>query len=232
MDYLASWAGRARITYTHSPTPITLLSTTSKAVSLPELCAACTPPCNLNPLLFNGHLQTIWTAVKASGVPIYYKRHIFEAAEDEYAGSFAVDFTVAAYEDVVSDESLPPRTAYYTDREFAALGGLDDKPMLVVLHGLSGGSYEIYLRSVIKPLLEPGWECIVVNSRGCAMSKLTTAMLYNARATWDVRQMVSWCRQMWPNRKLFGLGFSLGANILTNVRRAMERDLEDGIQLF
>lgn len=76
----------------------------------------------------------------------------------------------------------------------------------------------MYLRYAIKALVEEGkWEICVVNSRGCAKSKITTGMFYNARATWDTRAMVKWLRKMYPNRPLFGLGFSLGANILTNV---------------
>ena len=51
------------------------------------------------------------------------------------------------------------------------------------------------------------------------MSKITSGVLYNARATWDVRQLVTWAREKWPRRKLFGCGFSLGANILVNVCR-------------
>ena len=83
----------------------------------------------------------------------------------------------------------------------------------------SGGSHEVYLRHAIAPLVKEGkWEICVVNSRGCAMSKITSGVLYNARATWDVRQAVKWLRSKYPNRPLFGLGFSLGANILTNVR--------------
>jgi predicted alpha/beta-fold hydrolase len=30
-------------------------------------------------------------------------------------------------------------------------------------------------------------------------------------------QVVKWLKKTFPNRPLFGLGFSLGANILTNV---------------
>lgn len=128
-----------------------------------------------------------------------------------------MDFLVSPYEG--SDETLPPRTTYYSEADFENLGGKDDtKPMLIMLHGLSGGSHEIYLRHVLKPLQEAGWEACVVNSRGCAMSEVTSGVLYNARATWDVRQVVKWCRERWPNRKLFGMGFSLGANILVNVR--------------
>jgi len=66
-------------------------------------------------------------------------------------------------------------------------------------------------------LVEDGdWEACVVNARGCAMTKITSSVLFNARATWDVRQTVNWLRKTFPNRALFGMGFSLGANIITN----------------
>lgn len=48
------------------------------------------------------------------------------------------------------------------------------------------------------------------------MSKITSPVLFNARATWDVRQTVKWLRKTFPNRPLYAIGFSLGANILTN----------------
>ena len=127
-----------------------------------------------------------------------------------------MDFVVKPYEG--KDESLPPRTTFYKDAEFQDIGSRDNKPMLVVLHGLSGGSHEIYLRSVLRPLVDAGWEACVVNSRGCARSKITTGVLYNARATWDMRQVVTWLRMKFPDRPLFGIGYSLGANILVNVR--------------
>ncbi|KAK5045595.1 hypothetical protein LTR16_011372, partial [Cryomyces antarcticus] len=160
---------------------------------------------------------TAYTAIKEEGPPIIYKRKIFNAEDPDFAGTFAVDFVVhdASKE---QDDSLPPRTTYYSDDEFAEIRSLDSKPMLISLHGLSGGSHEIYLRHVLAPLVteEAGWAALVVNSRGCAMSKITTGILYNARATWDVRQVVKWCREAFPNRPLFGIGYSLGANILTN----------------
>lgn len=42
------------------------------------------------------------------------------------------------------DPSLPVRTSYW--EEGGLKGSADQRPMLIVLHGLSGGSYEIYLR--------------------------------------------------------------------------------------
>lgn len=211
------WLGRANITYTHHASPLPLRAKDGSETDVLKICEKSTPPCQLNPLLFNGHLQTMWTAAAKNAPQIFYKRKIFESDHDTYSGSFAVDFTVPTH--LEHHTSLPPRTTYFKDGEFETIGSDDNKPMLVVLHGLSGGSYEIYLRHAIAPLVlnGGGWDCCVVNGRGCANSEVTTGVLFNARATWDVRQVVSFLRKTFPNRPLFGLGFSLGANILTNV---------------
>ncbi|KAI9762320.1 MAG: hypothetical protein M4579_000469 [Chaenotheca gracillima] len=210
-----SWMlGHSKTSFYHSDKSLELKDKSGSKISLAETCEAATPPCRLNPFLFNGHLQTFWTVMKHDTVPIYYRRKIFSAESAAYAGTYAVDFVVPPFKD--HDESLPPRTANFEESE--EIRSLDDKPMLVALHGLSGGSHELYLRHVLAPLVteEGGWEACVINSRGCAESKITTGVLYNARATWDARQTIKWLRETFPNRPLFGIGFSLGANILTN----------------
>jgi predicted alpha/beta-fold hydrolase len=214
------WLGHAKISFIHSSSPLELKNKDGTSTDLLKICEESTPPCRLNPLLFNGHLQTAYTTVKNDGPPIFYKRKIFEAEDPAFQGSYAVDFVVHVPHTEV-DESLPIRTVTYTDEEFEGIASLDNRPMLVALHGLSGGSYEIYLKHVLAPLVgadhETKWEACVINSRGCAGHKITSPILYNARATWDCRQTVRWLRQKFPNRPLFGIGFSLGANILTNV---------------
>ena len=226
---MASWFGHAATKFYGSSESILLPARGSdaKSISLLSFVEETTPPCNLNPLLFNGHLQTFWTALKPADVPVYYKRHIFEHENPTYAGTFAVDFVTEPYTD--SDSSLPPRTTYYTESEFDKIASDDQRPMVVTLHGLAGGSDEVYLRVTLKPLIDAGWEACVVNSRGCAMSKITSGVLYNARATWDVRQIVKWLRKTFPNRPLFGLGFSLGANMMTTVSR-VDRLMNDGMK--
>lgn len=213
------WFGQATINYVHSPHSLTLQPKTGSTTDLLSICKASTPPCRLNPLLFNGHAQTIWTSVKDDGPPINYKRHLFEHEDPAYPGTFAVDFVVP--HPSLEDPSLPPRTTYYAKDEFERVGSLDSRPMLVALHGLSGGSFEVYLKHVLAPLVwahgERKWEACVVNSRGCGMHKVTTEFIFNARSTWDLRQTVSWLRKTFPNRPLFAIGFSLGANLLVNV---------------
>ncbi|KAI0898005.1 AB-hydrolase YheT [Annulohypoxylon nitens] len=212
------WFGRAIIDFTTSPKSLNLQVKDGEKTNLLDICKSTVPPCQLNPLLFNGHAQTMWTAAKGHGPPLRYKRRIFEADHAEFNGSFAVDFAVTdPSQKEEADASLPPRTAYFSETELEAMGSDDERPMLVVLHGLSGGSHEVYLRHAIAPLIDSGkWEACVVISRGCANSKITTGLLYNARATWDVRQTVKWLKKTYPNRPLFGLGFSLGACIMTN----------------
>ncbi|KJZ75012.1 hypothetical protein HIM_05498 [Hirsutella minnesotensis 3608] len=209
------WFGHAKINFHHAATPRPIKEKDGKETDLLKICEKLTPPCLLNPWLFNGHLQTLWTATKPHGPKLFYRRRVFEAENKSYKGTFAVDFPVEPFEG--HDEGLPYRTKYFTDEELENMGSNDSKPMLVVLHGLSGGSHEVYLRATIAPLLEGGkWDACVVNSRGCARSKLTSGILYNARSTWDIRQTVKWLHEKFPNRPLFAIGFSLGANILTN----------------
>ena len=214
---MASWFGHATTKFYGSDESPILPSRNAniRPISLLSLIKEATPPCHLNPLLFNGHLQTFWTAVKPADIPIFYKRHVFEHQDPAYAGTFAVDFVTSPYHG--TDSNLPPRTTFYTDTEFQNLQSDDHTPMVVTLHGLAGGSDEAYLRATLKPLVDAGWAACVVNSRGCAKTQITTQVLYNARATWDLRQTVKWLRKTFPNRPLFGLGFSLGANMMTTV---------------
>ncbi|KAL9030077.1 MAG: hypothetical protein Q9196_001768 [Gyalolechia fulgens] len=142
-------------------------------------------------------------------------QHSEYLAEDPaFAGTFAVDFVVQPHTD--TDATLPPRTIDFSDEELEMIGTKDERPMLLTLHGLTGGSQEAYLRHVLESLFQEGWEACVINARGCAQSKITSDFLFNARATWDVRQVVKWLRQTFPNRPLFAIGYSLGANILVN----------------
>ncbi|KAF2688915.1 AB-hydrolase YheT [Lentithecium fluviatile CBS 122367] len=214
--------GHAKTTYTHHKSPIHLPTKTKGKTSLATIAQKSIPPCHLNPLLFNGHLQTFWTIVHAHGPPIHYKRKIIESTHSIYPGQFTVDFVIAPPSSTdqeraaEEDDTLPPRTTYYSPAEWENIGSDDGTPMLVCLHGLSGGSHEVYLREVVAPMVDAGWAACVVNGRGCAQSKITTPRLFNARSTWDVRQTVKYLGEMFPNRPLYAVGFSMGANIMTN----------------
>jgi len=148
--------------------------------------------------LFNGHLQTLYAVLGDFSAidPVAYDRRILRTKD---GGTLGLDFTPPP-----SDRVLP-----------------DETPIIVVLHGLTGGSHESYVRAILAPAVMPvdqgglGYRAVVVNFRGCAGVPLTTPQLYSSCHTDDIRQALLYISHRYPRALLLGLGFSLGANVLT-----------------
>ncbi|KAI0669118.1 AB-hydrolase YheT [Trametes maxima] len=148
-------------------------------------------------LLFNGHLQTAYGVYgNFTDVDrIVYDRKLIRLMD---GGTLSLDFT-------------PP-----DDRHCLPA----DTPIIVAFHGLTGGSNEAYVRSIISPATTPsqegglGYRAVVVNFRGCAGTPVTSEQLYHCGNTDDARQALMYIAQRYPNARLIGLGFSLGANVL------------------
>lgn len=93
----------------------------------------------------------------------------------------------------------------------------DNTPTLVLLHGLTGGSFESYIRDLVDRLTRVhGYRCVVVNARACADTVLTSPQLFSGGYTDDLRLAVKHIRTTLPAAKLMGAGFSMGSNILMN----------------
>ncbi|EPQ58747.1 hypothetical protein GLOTRDRAFT_104069 [Gloeophyllum trabeum ATCC 11539] len=96
----------------------------------------------------------------------------------------------------------------------------DDTPIIVVMHGLTGGSHEAYVRSILAPACSSveqgglGYRAMVVNFRGCAGTPVTSPQLYSGGHTDDLRQALMYLSKLYPEAPLIGLGFSLGANVV------------------
>ncbi|KAI5886093.1 AB-hydrolase YheT [Schizophyllum commune H4-8] len=97
----------------------------------------------------------------------------------------------------------------------------DTAPIIVIKHGITGGSHEPYVRCILDVATAPvsqgglGYRAVVCNFRGCAGIPITSPRLYSSGATDDLRQELAYIRSLYPNAPLIGLGFSLGANVLT-----------------
>ncbi len=118
------------------------------------LCKEATPPSYTCPPLLNGHVQTMRILLDKPQLPIYHKRWMFEQANNLYPGEFTVDFVVEPSSEF--DDASRFQTAKLTEEEFKEMASLDAKPMLVVLHGMNGGSHESYLRRTLMPLYGNG----------------------------------------------------------------------------
>ncbi|TPX58042.1 hypothetical protein SpCBS45565_g08086 [Spizellomyces sp. 'palustris'] len=145
------------------------------------------------PYLANGHLQTIFAALFAD----YAKPRIEYTRELIYfpdGGNVALDWHPA----------LPPSASEHVKT-----------PIIVILHGLTGGSHETYVQDVVEEVAQRGYRAVVSNFRGCAQTELTSEQLYCGAYTGDLRYALDYIRRRCPDAPLFGVGFSLGANVLT-----------------
>ena len=92
----------------------------------------------------------------------------------------------------------------------------DNIPILVVIPGLTGHNDDLYMVSTALGAVDQEYQLVIVNHRGCSNSKLTTPRFYCAGTTNDLEQAVDYIHSIYPKRDIFLLGFSVGANILTN----------------
>ncbi|OZJ02612.1 hypothetical protein BZG36_04285 [Bifiguratus adelaidae] len=126
--------------------------------------------------LFNGHLQTAYASFYnaiSKDDPIPYARQILSTVD---GGQVSLDWTPA----IPSSDSTTPT--------------------LVVLHGLTGGSHESYVRSLVARIRQhpSGYQAVV----------------YCGAWTADFKFAIENIAKRWPNMPLVGAGFSLGSNVL------------------
>lgn len=191
----------------------------------------------LHPLLFNLHLQIAYSQYFSLNLPIHYTREILSYVD---GGRGAVDYvnvtrTVEALNgrsdfvyqrgDAKYNEKnelvelpLPERTERFEDAAFMRLIG-NDKPMILLLHGLSGGSQEGYIKQLIEKLVEVNgsdFDIYVLNSRGCADCLASSPNLYNGFWTDDVRYFVNKILKENKDKQIYLVGYSLGGLVLAN----------------
>jgi predicted alpha/beta-fold hydrolase len=140
------------------------------------------------PWIFNGHLMTIFGTLFRPLLPISFERILLTV--DNSGGTIAVDWHTRPY----------PR-----------------QPILLILHGLTGGSDNEYVRWMIFAASSKlDLCCVVAHARGCGRSKLTSPKTFCSANTDDVRASVKYIRSMvGEDTPIFAVGYSLGAGILT-----------------
>ncbi|KAJ2438854.1 hypothetical protein GGF42_008157, partial [Coemansia sp. RSA 2424] len=94
-----------------------------------------------------------------------------------------------------------------------------DGPIALLLSGVGGSSQEHHIRAVAKSLVTRfgtgSFRVVVVNHRGTARTPITSPRPYDSGFTDDLRTIVAHVRAANPSSKLVGIGFSMGANVLT-----------------
>ncbi len=103
------------------------------------------------------------------------------------------------------------------DGDFLDVDLLDapaDRPHVLALHGLEGSSKSGYVRAILRHAAEQGWGALAMNFRSCSGEPNRIARSYSSGETDDPRFALGKWRERGVKGPLFGVGFSLGANVL------------------
>ncbi|KAG7389221.1 hypothetical protein PHYPSEUDO_010779 [Phytophthora pseudosyringae] len=157
--------------------------------------------------LFNGHLQTIKFAMDERGPQINYKRQLLDMPD---GGVVSLDWALLPGHSAKSGATPDGRGSSWIE-------GVDPtRRTVLLLPGLTGGSPANYIRFTVAKLHQVGWQCVVLNARGCANTPVRTAQLYCTAYTEDLRFVL----QQLDTKYDFGqeafvaVGFSMGSNVL------------------
>jgi predicted alpha/beta-fold hydrolase len=156
-------------------------------------------PFRAHPFFQTGHLQTLYAAASNFNDMdrVYYARKLLTMedggtvgldivldSEVDFKKGQKVDEAITQRADYV--KNLPPRIRYMQlAEEDELLRSDDNRPMLIAMHGLSGGSHESYLRAVLHHMMKSKikWACCSLNARGCGRTNITTQQLFCANWT-------------------------------------------------
>ncbi len=89
-----------------------------------------------------------------------------------------------------------------------------DKPLVIVMHGLSGSSASNYVSGIQKAISHFGWRSVALNFRGCSGEQNLKARAYHSGDTGDIEFIYQTLKAREPNTDIYVIGFSLGGNVL------------------
>mmetsp|Transcript_14978 Transcript_14978/g.21649 ORF Transcript_14978/g.21649 Transcript_14978/m.21649 type:complete len:408 (-) Transcript_14978:9-1232(-) len=196
----------------------------------------------IRPSLFVGTRSVISsTAAYLAGGPDHQNdvlqfREIITNAQD--GAKIALDWelpTTTTLSSSYSSSSSSTQNSQHT-----ALHGPIHHTVVLILHGINNDASFGYIRAAMRACTDRGWWAVGVNFRGCGGVPLTTPRGYTAAFTGDLRNIVWKITARMAdtkNAKLFLVGNSLGANIVTKflgeegLHRTLPPQIAGGVSL-
>lgn len=87
-------------------------------------------------------------------------------------------------------------------------------PIMVLFHGLEGGSQSHYAKAFAQVCHERGWSLVLPHFRGCGGPMNLAPRAYHSGDHAEIDWMLKRVRALYPGRKLMAVGVSLGGNAL------------------
>lgn len=90
----------------------------------------------------------------------------------------------------------------------------DNKPIVILFHGLAGSYKSPYIQGTMNKLAENGFSSVLMHFRGCSGVENSFPRSYHSGESGDAIAWLEHLKQRFPHAKLFGVGYSLGGNML------------------
>jgi predicted alpha/beta-fold hydrolase len=102
------------------------------------------------------------------------------------------------------------------------IDGPSGAPRVLLLHGLEGSSYSVYMQGLAQGIAQAGWQATALNFRSCARDPKHISRslpnrrprLYHSGDTGDLGFVVRTLAAREPSGTLYAIGVSLGGNVL------------------
>lgn len=91
---------------------------------------------------------------------------------------------------------------------------IQDKPIVIILHGLEGSLRSHYIKPLIKSLEEAGFGACFVHFRGCSEELNRLPRSYHSGDTADLQSVVEHLEDAFSQGVYAVIGFSLGGNVV------------------
>ena len=146
--------------------------------------------------LRGAHGQTVWGQLTRPRRLVEMRREVLTTPDDD---------------DLVLDHLIHPD---------AAAG--DEEPHFVLLHGLEGSSYSVYMQGLLSVIARHGAHATALNFRSCALDPDQALRwlpnrrprLYHSGETTDLDFLLRTLRARHPGRRFLVFGASLGGNVV------------------
>jgi uncharacterized protein len=100
----------------------------------------------------------------------------------------------------------------------------NNKPVIVVFHGLEGSINSPYAKGIMIALKKQGWIGLLMHFRGCSGRPNRLPRSYHSGETGDAKILLKWLKDNHPDTPLAAIGFSLGGNMLLKLQGELGKD--------
>jgi predicted alpha/beta-fold hydrolase len=136
-----------------------------------------------------GNLQTLYPALLARRPAVAYRRERWDTPDGDF-----IDLD-------------------WTENQDSGLR-IEERPLLVLFHGLEGSSRSHYARALMHAVIARGWRGVVVHFRGCSGTLNRLPRAYHSGDSAEIDWILRRLRTQHVDGPLLAAGVSLGGNAL------------------